>query len=285
MYFFNLKKAFLILTLLVVPIFLITLERRQLENMFLFRFLLYFSGQVQVGSQALSDSITHTVTHYTTLLQIKKQNKLLLRKNRRLQAQVFVLEELRQENSRLKKILQFSPTRLGQFIFAQVSGRDPLSQYQLITINRGEQDGVRTKMSVISENGFVGYVFRVTKSFSHIILVTDPHAVVEAIVQRSRVRGILEGAGRGVARLKYLKRRDDIKVGDVVVTTRSDPGVAGGFPIGMVTKITKVTYGLTQKVTITPFINPSQLEEVLIVKHKTIATTKALIKQAKDDIW
>ena len=270
MYFFNfsLKKAFLILALLAMPVFLMTVERSWLESTMLFRSLFYLTGRGQVFYQSVSNSISQTAGFYFHLLSLKQTNRKLQKENKQLTAELTLLEEVKNENTRLKRILQFSRTKPRQFIFAAVSGRDPLSQYQLLTVNRGSRHGVAKNMPVIAEDGFVGYVFRVHDLFSHIILITDPHAAAPALVQRSRVQGVLEGMGRGTARLKYLKRRDDVKMGDIIVTARPSPTLTGGFPIGQVTQITKETYGLTQTITVTPFINPAQIEEVLIVKHK-----------------
>ena len=177
------------------------------------------------------------------------------------------MKEIEQENKRLNTILNFKKTSRITFITAQVTGRDPLSEYQLITINRGSTHKVKKNMIVINEKGVIGYVFRVFSHFSQVILLTDPHAAILSVVQRSRVHGVVEGVDRNKCRLKYLKNRDDVKKGDIVVTSGLKVLSTGGFPIGTVTEVKKQQYGLSQEITITPFINSSQLEEVLIV-HK-----------------
>ena len=241
------------------------MDRRQLENNFFFKSVLVISSKIQTWGYAFSSSISHTVNMYLHLTNTNYKNKVLSLENQKLHAQLAVLKEIQKENTRLKNLMEFSQTKQWHTIFAQVIGRDPLSQYQLITINRGKTNGVKQNMPVITKDGFIGYVFRSQNQTAQVILLTDPHSAVLAIAQRSRVQGIVEGIGHNKAQLKYLKRKDDIKVGDIIVTARSYPNLAGGFPIGKISKITKETYGLTQEVMITPFINPSTLEEVLVV--------------------
>src|SRR5262249_15926106 len=85
------------------------------------------------------------------------------------------------------------------------------------------------------------------------------------LVQRSRARGFIEGGGRSNVRLRYLKRSDDVKVGDLVVTSNLSNIFPKGFPIGTVTSIDKSRYGLSQDVEIKPAVEPLNLEEIFIV--------------------
>ncbi len=270
LYFFNfdIKKALLIIFLVITPIFLITLSRSKTENNPIFKSFVWMNSKAQAVYHSFTSSLYNTVDTYLNLIHIKKNNRQLKMQNHLMKSRLNIMKEIEQENKRLKAILKFKETRQFQFIVAQVIGRDPISEYQLITINRGQAHGLKKKMIVINETGVVGYIFRVLTRFSQVILLTDPHAIIPAVIQRSRVYGLVEGSNKNNCKLKYLKRRDDVKKGDVIVTSSINLSV-GGFPIGTVTDIKKQKYDLTQEVTITPFINSSRLEEVFIVKKKT----------------
>ena len=242
------------------------MEPKRLENNFLFRFFTYLNSTVHGLLQNTTSSIHTTADTYLNLISIKKTNHQLTQENRQLKAHLTLMEEIQSENNRLKKIMQLKQSKKMHFLTAQVIHRDLISKYQLISINQGKEQGVKKNMIVINENGFVGYVFRSYTHFSQVILLTDPHASIPATVRRSRVHGVLEGADQGTCRLKFLKRRDDVRPGDIIVTSYSDTMAKKGFPIGTVSKVNKEEYGLTQEVTVIPFINPSQLEEVLVVK-------------------
>ena len=243
-----------------MPLFLFTIDPAQLENNFLFRFLAHTHNRLHTALTKGANSIHTTANTYLNLIAVKKNNRRLLRENQELKARLMLLEEAQHENQRLKKIIKFKKNKAFDLLIAQVVSRDPVSNYQMISINKGEKDGVKKRMMVINEQGFVGYVFRSEARSSQVILLTDPRASILATVKRSRVHGILEGANGGLSQLKFLKRKDDVKAGDVILTEEK------GFPIGRTAKVSKEEYGLTQEVIVTPFIKPSQLEEVLVVK-------------------
>ena len=272
MYFFNfdIKKVLLIIVLVMVPAFLMTLDRSKTEKNFLFRSFIFINSQIQFIYYSMSSSISYTTNTYLNLVSTNKRNRTLRLENKKLKSLLTRMEELQSENERLKSILDFKKTSQIQLITSKVIGRDPISKYQLITIDRGSAHNVKKNMIVINEKGVIGYIFRVLSHFSQVILLTDPHSAIPAVIQRSRVHGIVEGTDRDTGRLKYLKRKDDVKVGDIVVTSGLSFLFPGGIPIGIVTIVKKQEYGLTQEVVIKPSINAAQLEEVFIVKKTPI---------------
>ena len=245
---------------------LITMEPKKLENNLFFRLFTYLNSITHSVFQNTSSTIQMTADTYLNLISTKKTNKKLLQENQQLKAHLTLMEEIQSENSRLKEIMNFKQNEKLNLLIAQVISRDPISKYQLISINKGEKQGVKKNMIAINEKGFVGYVFRSYPDFSQIILLTDPHASIPVTVTRSRVHGVLEGADHSTCRLKFLKRRDDVRPGDTIVTAHLNTTSGKGFPVGTVSKVSKEEYGLTQEVTVIPFINPSQLEEVMVVK-------------------
>ena len=264
---FDIKKAILIICLVIIPVFLMTLNRSKTENNFIFRSFVFVSSTMQLFYHSMASSIHHTTDTYLNIIKTKERNRELMAENKHLKSYLSLMKETQSENKRLNTILNFKKKSPIQFILAQVIGRDPISKYQLITINRGYNHNVKKNMIVINETGVVGYVFRIFSHFSQVILLTDPHAAIPAIIQRSRVYGVVEGTNKNRCKLNYLKRRDDVQKGDIIVTSGLSALSVGGFPIGTVTDIKKQRYGLTQEITVTPFINPSRLEEVFIVKQ------------------
>ena len=238
------------------------LDRGRLENHFIFRSFMFTSSHLLSLYHSLALSIRETTDSYLNLLHTNKENRALRAENRQIKVQIGFLKEKERENQRLRAILNLQKAQKMAFIPAQVIGYDPISKYQLITINRGHSHGVRKKMLALTEEGVVGYVFRALSHFSQIILLTDPHTALSAIVERSRVRGVVEGEGGQFCKLKYLKKRDDVREGDVVTTSNLNFLALKGLPIGQVIEVKN--QGLTQDVTIRPFVNPSRLEEVLI---------------------
>jgi rod shape-determining protein MreC len=120
-------------------------------------------------------------------------------------------------------------------------------------------------MAVVSAAGVVGRLIGVTSHYAKVLLILDRNSSVDALVQRSRSRGILVGLGDGRCSLRYVQRNDDVQVGDQVITS----GMGGVFPkgilLGQVEKVQRGDAGLFQTVDVTPVVDFSRLEEVLVV--------------------
>lgn len=265
---FDIKKVLIIIFLVIIPVFFFTLSRTTIQNNPVFKSLMLINSKMQSAYQSVNVSVKNTVNTYVNIIHTKKTNRMLIKKNNLLKSHYSVLQEVKQENKRLNNILNFKKNYYLDLIPARIIGRDPISKYQLMTINRGSIHGLKKKMLVITKRGVVGYIFRVLSDFSQIILLTDHHAAIHAVVQRSRVYGIIEGVNKTILKLNYLKRRDDVKIGDIIVTSGLSSLAYKGLPIGIVTFIKKQQYGITQEITITPFVNYSQIEEVFIVNKK-----------------
>jgi rod shape-determining protein MreC len=132
-------------------------------------------------------------------------------------------------------------------------------------LNRGERDGIRPEMGVMTQAGVVGRVVKANPSTAVVLLITDPNNAVTGLIQRTRDEGIVEGTVRGLARMKYIPLLSAARVGDTVVTS----GLTGGFPkglvIGSVRSIERVEGDLFQSADITPEVDVSKLEEVLVI--------------------
>ena len=94
--------------------------------------------------------------------------------------------------------------------------------------------------------GAVGVVFHAEKTFSDILVLTDNFSTIDAMVQRSRVRGVIVGK-RGSCTMQYLERTDDVQNGDLIITTGLDNIFPKGIPIGHVTKVQKKSHDISQK--------------------------------------
>ena len=226
---------------------------------------IFVTGVVQNLYSGFSSGVRGTTALYLNLVDIKKNNQNLQKKNAELRAQLGTLTELKLENQRLNKLLGFKENTKMDLLTAKVIGKDLLIDHTTLTINRGTQHGVKEFMAVITIGGVVGYVVQPQTFTSQILLLTDRYATIDAIVQRSRARGIVEGLNKKTCQLSYLERDDDIKVGDKIVTSGLNNIFPKGFSVGTVTNVEKSQYDISQKVTLKPAINPFTLEEVFVV--------------------
>ncbi|MGE4131292.1 MAG: rod shape-determining protein MreC [Bdellovibrionales bacterium] len=262
---FDVRKIFLIIALVVLPLIAINMQRKSEEELWFTRPFSFAANLVQKGFSSFSTGVRGTTAMYIDLIGVKKQNEELKNKLAELNAQLGALTELKLENERLNEMLGFKKASKMDLLAARVIGRDLLPDHNTITVDRGLNHGIQKYMAALTIGGVIGYTFRVESEISQILLLTDRYAVIDAIVQRSRARGLIEGVRRSSSKLRYLKRSDDVKVGDLVVTSGLFNMFPKGYPIGSVLSIDKSRYGMTQEVEVKPAVDPLNLEEIFIV--------------------
>jgi rod shape-determining protein MreC len=191
------------------------------------------------------------------------------------------MREMVLSHERLRKLLQFRETLSSTLVAAEVVGRDPSSWFKSFTINKGEKDGVRKGMAVISPEGVIGQILKTAPSHSVVLLVTDYNSAIDSIIQRTRAKAIVEGGGENRCQLKYLLRTEDVVAGDRVVTS----GLGGNFPkglmIGEIRKVDKKGHGIFQYAELVPSVDFTRLEEVLIIKESPPPPTEEKGKKVK----
>jgi rod shape-determining protein MreC len=178
------------------------------------------------------------------------------------------LAELRAENERLGKLLSFA-RRAGDrpALGARVVGvRLEPRGLQLLTVDRGGDDGLARMMPVVAAEGVVGRVHAVLAGTAEVLLLTDSNSVVAARVERSRARANVRGTGEtGRCRLDYALRADDLLEGDLLVTSGTDGVFPRGLPVGRIRELRRSAQGLYQKADVTPAVDVTKLEEVLVL--------------------
>jgi rod shape-determining protein MreC len=150
--------------------------------------------------------------------------------NAELRARLAQLEEARQENERLRALVDFAEERKFSSLGARVIGRPVSSWEGVITIDRGSADGVAAGMPVVAAQGLVGQVAEVSKHTASVRLITDQRSGVAAMIQSSRALGVARGSVTGELTLDFVDRAALPNVGDVVITS----GLGGVYPRGIV---------------------------------------------------
>lgn len=230
-------------------------------------------GNVAVGLVAPFQKATTWVVQslkdiwrdYFNLISVAKENQALkkslgqaIEKNRR-------MAEIVLANDRLRALLRFKERSTHHVIAAEVVGKDPSPWFKTVIVDKGKADGVNKAMPVVLADGIVGQVVEVSDHFAKVLLVVDQNSAVDALVQRSRARGVIKGIMGGKCVFQYALRKDDISVGDVIVTSGLDGVFPKGLSIGTVAEVVRRNAGIFQEVFITPFVDFEKLEEVLIV--------------------
>lgn len=222
---------------------------------------------LQYAYGALVSDVKSTVRLYLDLIEIKKQSAQLAADNEKLKAKLAQFQSLQKENSELRETLAFRMASPMNLIAAEILGSDALqSDHLTTTIDKGLSDGVLNGQAVIAKEGVVGYILQAFEHSSRVLLVNDRYAVVDAVVERTQARGLIEGRDRATLQLRYLERREDVEVGDLIVTSGLDDFFPRGFPVAKVTHVEKEEYGVTVDVTATPLIDSNKLNHVFVIK-------------------
>jgi rod shape-determining protein MreC len=220
---------------------------------------------LQAAVTAGIDAVADTWRTYVALIGVKRENQRLRQRIVELEQQAVRLAEVQQTDKRLVELLSFRSSIEGNVQAAQIIALDPLPWFGTVTINKGEADGVHKGMAVVSPLGVVGQTMATGAHSARVLLITDHNSGVDAIVQRSRARGIVEGALDGGCIMKYVKRGEDIEVGDRIVTSGLDGIFPKGITIGAVTHVTRGNRGLLQVADVKPSVPMDRTEEVLII--------------------
>ncbi|WP_300459050.1 rod shape-determining protein MreC [Desulfobacula sp.] len=175
-------------------------------------------------------------------------------------------EELERENSRLKKFVEFKGRVPDTYVAAQVIAREPSPWFKTIMIDKGAADGLIKGSPVLVSEGIVGQIIKISTHYSRVLLITDRNSAVDALVQNSRVRGMVKGNNENQCSFVYALRKDEVKQGELIVSSGLDQVFPKGLKIGRVTKVTKVHSQLFQDITLETSVDFDKIEEVLVLK-------------------
>lgn len=243
-------------------------------------FLIEAFAPIQRGTVSVKERVASMFDHYVMIVNTSKENVQLRKTVDELENKIFEYQEVRKENERLKQLLQFGKEIPREKVLAQIVSWDASNEFKVLRINKGSSDGLKKMSPVITMNGLVGYVYRLTPNYADILTILDQNNRVDSIVARTRSHGIVEGVSDFKCRLKYLNRTEKVEVGDEVITAGLGNIYPKGIKVGKITKIDKENYGITQSIVVTPSVNFHKLEEVVVLIEKEgVDPLKDLAKQ------
>jgi len=236
--------------------------------------LTLFSG-LRGGIHEVSSTVSRTILSISELASLRREYSELLERVARYEQLERSAAEIRQENYRLREQLGFAQDLRYQHIPAVLIGRDPGNLFSAFVINKGMHSGVAVDMPVIAyHNGTQGLVGKVVYSgaFESLVMpLYDERCFVSSRLAESRYEGIVEG--RGIPEVPLLMRfirkraRDEINIGDMVVSS----GLGGTYPAGInIGRVNLINYQedeLSMEVELEPSIDFSRLEYVFVIKQ------------------
>lgn len=225
---------------------------------------------IQGGVSGVSKAVSGTFSPFLTIGAIKDENKTLANRVAELESENLLLKEYEYQNLRLRELLQFKDTVSRDYdtISASVVARNPSNWFKTVTINRGEADGVKKNMAVMTNLGLVGHVINVARNSAEVLLIIDSNSAAGSLVQVTRTPGVAEGLtdNSGYLKMIHISKDAPVKEKQVVISS----GLGGIFPksipIGKITKIELEPNGLVKYAIVRPFVDFNRLEEVLVIR-------------------
>lgn len=204
---------------------------------------------------------------YLDLVHVRSEDLDLRRENLHLRGEVAKLEELRQENERLRRLLSFQQSVDRPVVVAPIIaiGESPALS-RVVRIGKGVQDGVAEGQAVVTPEGVVGRIVAAGTGWADVMLLADPNSAIPVQVSRSRARATVRGSGAlDEARLEHALRTDDLSEGDLLVTAGTAGVFPKGIPVGRATGVERKAYGLFQHAGVVPSVDLARLEEVVVL--------------------
>ena len=223
---------------------------------------------------------------YIDLHNVLQENRDLRQQLEELRVQQARVQQDAEQARRLQALLGFKEQFIQQTVAAQVIGSSGSELSRVLTLDKGSRDGIHNDMAVITPDGVVGKIVRVFPGSSQVLEITDQSSGVGAILEKSRLQGIVKGTPEGDPVLDYIMVDETVGAGERVLTSGGDRIFPKGLPIGSVTRVDK-GHDLFHAIYLKPAADLSRLEEVLIitkVEEKTTATDQAATPRRAADI-
>ena len=217
------------------------------------------------ASDRLRDAFSYHWSHYLWLVGLEEENNQLKRELRTLEQLNVRVSELEEENSRFRKLLNYSDGANVSGVGASVIGRSSSPWVSTITVDRGSQHGLSSGLAVVDGNTIVGQITAVGKRFSEVLLITDKSSAVDVLVQPSRASGVLEGELGESMKLRYVTDKSGVSKGDKIITSGLDGIYPKGIYVGTVSTVSSSHASLFHKITVKPALDVERLESVLVL--------------------
>ena len=233
---------------------------------------------IEKGVSTSVNAVTNTINSVGELRKLKKEYDQLVIKLEKFEQLQRSNADIRKENERLKEQLDFVSSIEEKNIPAQIISRNLDDSYSYITIDKGSVNGIKKNMPVIAfqngNQGLVGKIVQVGAFTSQIIPIYNMDNMVSTRIQNTRDLGLVNGQGSQdlPLELQYIRKRvmEDLNKGDIVVTSGENDNYKRDIPIGTISKIEEIPYNSSLYIEITPIIDFSRLENLVVINQKEL---------------
>ena len=211
---------------------------------------------------AIGNVFSNLTAPQETLSELKEENA-------RLTAQVAELSEAKNTADRLQELVGLQSSYNFESTAARIIGGSSDAWTQCVTIDKGTLDGLELGMPVCNAYGVIGQIIDIAPNVSTVLLINDETSGVSAMDQRSRAQGMVRGQPDGTLRFEYVSTDDDVRVGDIVITSGLGGVFPKGLPIGTVTSVERSDNDIYYTIVVRTQASTENNEEVLVITSLT----------------
>lgn len=252
----------------------------------LFRFNHYQGSAFFTSSNQLAGMVYEGANKVTGYFHLKTINDELVQKNVALELQMeqlrSALMELTADSSGIEQMK--ADALAGYDLYrANVINNSLTHADNYITLDKGENDGIRSEMGVIGGNGVVGIVYQTSPNYSVVIPILNSKSSISCKIKRSDYFGFLkwDGGSSQYAMVKDMPRHSLFSLGDTIVTSGHSAVFPGGIPIGTVEDMSDSHDGLSYLLKVKLFTDFGRLNDVRVIAQKGQEEQQELEKQFK----
>jgi rod shape-determining protein MreC len=214
------------------------------------------------------DGVREFFSNYVDLIGAKAENRRLRRRIAEIESENLQFREALVSSGHLARVASMRDEIEIPLLPAEVVGLDVAPWFRSVLVDRGEDHGVKPGFPVITHDGVVGSVTATSSHAAKTMLLLDRQSSVDAVVQRSRARGVVRGVGRDHLEFEFVVRDSDVTTGDEIVTS----GLGGVYPkglrIGRVAELRDAGGRLTKIAVVEPAVDLGQLEQVFVMLRR-----------------
>ena len=264
------RDSAIVVVLLAVPFFALKANMKSPDSQSAMdRAVLRITAPLELAAATVARGLGRVWDDYVYLVDVKADDERLAYDNARLRERVHALEQAETENRQLRRLLQLRDAIPEGSLSAQVVGKDFTEFFRVtrIVLDRSARE-VRPHMPVVAPDGVVGAVLHVTGDSVDVQLAVDAAFGVDVEDERTHARGFVRGTGdpaRYTCHVEMVDSRDEVEIGDLLVTSGKGRWFPGGLPVARVTRAVKRELGRDQEVDATPTVDFSRLDDVLVL--------------------
>jgi rod shape-determining protein MreC len=264
---FTIRLVLLVLAALLLLALQLTGQLRGVQST-----ITQITSPAQLGATSVTGSAAELVSFVLQLGTLSQRAAELEQINGSLQSELFRLTEVERENGELRRFLQFAQERpglalRGAQIVGRVIGQESTNFLDFILLDLGQIHGIEVGMPVVTDQGLVGRVSQVNNSVCKVLLITDVNSAINALLQQSRLPGVIRGTARGDLIMDFIPQGVKFEVGEIVLTSGLGGRFPANIPIGRVIEIRQRDIDIVQQAVVQPLVDFNSLELAAVVTN------------------